>query len=466
MRHSTAGRLGRQIRFLQWTFSRTGDALPFADLLSAEAIRPFLTAAGVAFRTRLYSPFETLWLFLSQVFDPDGTLQRAVLRYIAWKQVRGELLPSSESGAYCAARQRLPVHVVRQLARATGAGLHAYADLSWLWHRRPVKVVDGTTVSMPDTPANQRSFPQASTQKPGVGFPIARMVVLFSLAVGTVLDAAVGRYQGKQTGETALFRKLHDQLDPGDILLADRYFCSYFEIALACRRDADVVMRLHQCRPIDFRCGRRLGSKDRIVTWAKPPRPDWMDEATYHSLPETLELRITRVAVAKKGFRTDHIDIATSLLDIQEYPAADLADLYRARWHAELDLRSLKTVLAMDILRSHSPPLVVKEIWMHLLAYNLIRKDMADAARQAQVTPRDISFATAWRCLRVFQESRPARTADAQSLYDALVTAIAREIVGLRPNRCEPRAIKRRPKPHDLLTVPRQQARKALLQSS
>lgn len=463
MAHSTPGRLGRQVRSLRQQFSRD-EGLPFASLLPAADIEPVLREEQVTFRDSLFTPFVTLWVFLSQVFDADPSCQQALARLLAFCLAQGRPACSTDTGGYCKARVRLPVGVPQRLAHAVGRRLHEQADPEWRWHGRNVKVVDGTTVSMPDTPENQTRYPQARTQKPGVGFPIARMVVLFSLAVGSVLAVAIGQYRGKETGETALFRTLHDQLDKDDILLGDRCFCSFFQIAEARRRDADVVLRLHQCRPVDFRSGRCLGPNDQIVTWDKPPCPDWMDEATYAALPDTLEVRITRIHVAVKGFRSQTIDIATSLLDPVEFPAADLGDLFRARWHAELNLRSLKAVLHMDVLRCLSPDMVEKEIGMHLLVYNLIRQVMADAARSAGRPPTAISFKATLQFLNAFREYLTPDQRLAAQRYVALVTALATHIVGLRPDRVEPRAIKRRPKPHDLLTVTRAQARKALLQ--
>ncbi len=236
---------------------------------------------------------------------------------------------------------------------------------AWRWAGRTVKVVDGTTVSMPDTPANQQAFPQSHAQKAGVGFPLARMVVLFSLAVGTALDAALGPYRGKQTGELSLFRQLHDRLDPGDILLADRHFCSYWEWALVRERGGDVVTRLHQLRKADFRRGRRLGCRDHVVNWAKPARPEWMTAEEYACVPQTLAVREMRVQVTRPGYRTRVLIVATTLLDADAFSTRDVALLYRVRWFAELDLRAVKSTLQMGILRGKTPSMVRKEIWAH-----------------------------------------------------------------------------------------------------
>lgn len=346
MAHATATPRVRQVRHLRQQFAQA-PALPFADLLPAEEVARAVQAEKVSFRDRLFSPLVTLWVFLSQALDPDHSCRAAVARFLAWRSTQGLPSCSANAGAYCKARGRLPEGVLARLVRTTGRRLQDQAPPEWRWHGHPVKVVDGSTVSMPDTPDNQKAFPQSRTQQPGVGFPIARLVVLFALAVGTALDAALGRYQGKQTGETALFHTLRHNLEPGDLLLADRYFASYWEIALARQRGADMVCRLHRRRRADFRRGRRLGPEDHVVVWARPTQPDWMDEATYAALPATLAMREVRVRVQHPGFRTKVLVVATTLLDPEAFPRQDVAILYRIRWYAELDLRSLKQTLQM-----------------------------------------------------------------------------------------------------------------------
>jgi hypothetical protein len=353
--------------------------------------------------------------------------------------------------------------VLARLTRAAGRGPQGRAPDGWRWNGRTVKVVGGTTVSMPDTPANQGAFPQSRSQKPGVGFPVARLVVLFSWAVGTVLDAALGRCQGKQTGETALSHALHDNLGPGDVLLADRYYGSCWELALARRRGADVACRLHQRRRADFRTGRRLGREDRVVLWAKPPRPGWMDEATYAALPAALAVRQVRVRVPHPGFRTRALVVATTLLDPAELPRGDVAILYRVRWYAELDLRALKQALQMDVLRGQGPAMVRKEVWAHLLAYNLLRGLMAQAAQAAGLPPLPLSFKGALQAVNAFAAALWAASGAALGeLCRRLREAVASHRVGDRPNRYEPRRRKRRPKEYPLLNEPRPQARARL----
>lgn len=462
MAHATPTARARQVRALRQQFAQA-PALPFADLLPAEEVNTAVQAEQVSFRDRLFSPLVTLWVFLSQVLDPDQSCRAAVARLLAWRSSQGLAPCSANPGAYCKARSRLPEGVLARLTRSTGRQIHHEAPPEWCWNGRPVKVVDGSTVSMPDTPDNQKAYPQAKTQRPGLGFPIARLVILFSLAVGTALDAALGRYQGKRTGETALFHTLLHNVEAGDLLLADRGFSSWWELALTRQRDADLVCRLHQRRRVDFRRGRRLGREDHVVVWPKPPRPEWMDEATYASLPADLAVRQVRVRVGYAGFRTKVLVVATTLLDAAAFGRQDVALLYRCRWYAELDLRSLKQTMQMDVLRGQTPEMVRKEVWAHLLAYNLLRGLMARAALAAGVLPLQLSFKGAMQTVNAFAAVLwTASAAELEELVVRLREAIGSHEVGDRPNRCEPRRRKRRPKPYPLLNEPRSQARDRL----
>ena len=327
-------------------------------------------------------------------------------------------------------------------------------------------MVDGSTAIMADTPANQQAYPQLSSQKPGLGFPIARFVVIFCLATGSVLEAAIGQYQGKQTGENALFRSLWDELEPGDVALADRYFGSYFDIVLLKERGVDSVFRLHQRRKCDFRRGRRLGQEDQIVRWDRPARPDWMNQATYEHVDETIEVRIIRIRVDHRGFRTQVLEVVTTLLDAEICTKKDIAILYRKRWHVELDLRSIKVVLGMDMLLSKTPEMVRKEIWMTLLGYNVIRAVMVKAALAHQREPRRLSFKGALQTVQEFGPAlRDASSSRRPWLWRVLLSSVANDEEGYRPNRVEPRARKRRPKQYPLLTKPRRQAKAALLKA-
>jgi hypothetical protein len=456
--------------------------LPFQELLPTDLVETILRDIGHSAQDRIYTPAVTLWVFLSQVLSADHSCRAAVARLIADRAARGESTCSPETGAYCIARSRLPEDFYSRLVITTGnrlqdaAGTHESrsgtsasptADMgessshSWLWLGRAVKVVDGTTVLMPDTADNQLEYPQHSELERGLGFPIARLAVIFSLAVGTVLAYAMGPMQGKKTGENQLFRSLFDRLSRGDVVLADRLYGSFWDFALLDQRGIDLVAR--SLRRSDFRRGTRLGPGDHLVIWDKPKRPDWMDEETYDSLPDELVLREVKVRVRIPGCRVQEFVVVTSLFDHNEYSAMDLADLYRARWNAELDLRSLKTTMQMEFLRCLTPEMVRKEIAMHLLAYNLVRTVVAEAAALTDQIPRNLSFKGAMQTITAMRD-RGLLDHDHDLYHHAILLAsIATHRVGDRPNRVEPRAVKRRPKRARLLTVPRAEARRRLL---
>jgi Transposase DDE domain len=438
--------------------------LPFAQHLPAEQVHQIFHAFGGEYRERIYNPAVTLWTFLTQVRDPDHSCQQAVDRLIAHRVASGLRPCSADTGAYCRARGRFPEAVLRELTRQLGRGVAANAEAAWRWKGRPVKVVDGTGLSMPDTRANQRAYPQPASVRAGLGFPLARLVVVFSLAVGTVLDAAVGRFEGKGTGEVSLFRSLDDVLEVGDVLVGDRIYSNFWDVARAQARGVDVVMRLHAGRKGVWFRGRGHSKANKRLCWRQPPRPEWMTQEEYAAYPERLRLRAVCVDVRQRGFRTKRLVVVTTLRDPVAYPAADLAALYRRRWQAELNLRSLKVTLQMDILRGKSPDIVRKEVWAHLLTDNIVRGLMAQAARQAQVRPDELSFAGALQAVNAFlPKLEGARSADEVArLGAALVAVIASQRVGDRPDRVEPRAIKRRPKNYPRLRVPRPEARRQL----
>jgi hypothetical protein len=442
--------------------------LPFATHLPATEIHSCCRGLGHFFRERVFTPAVTLWTFLSQVLDPDHSCRQAVARLNAHRVGRGLRPCAPDTGGYCKARGRLPEKLLADLTRTTGRRLQDGAATPWLWKGRHVKVVDGTGVSMPDTPANQKDYPKSKKLPPGVGFPVLRLVVVFSLAVGTVLDAAMGKFQGKGNGEVSLFRRLTGIVERGDVLLADRLFATFWEMAQVLAVGADAVMRMHAGRaPVWFR-GRGHSTANRRIWWQKPQRPEWLSQADYDKIPQWLCLRALRVDVRQRGFRTRRLVLVTTLTDGKSVTHADLADLYRRRWQAELNLRSLKQTLQMDILRGQTPEIVRKEIWAHLLVYNVVRTVMAQAAAEAGVRPDEVSFAGALQTINAFlPELRAARSPeDAAVVWEVLIWAIGAHRIGNRPDRYEPRAVKRRPKKYPLLTEPRATARRRLLKGA
>jgi len=442
--------------------------LPFSDVLSEKEIEEVFDEADCRFAQEegeIFTPPLTLWAFLSQVLHKDnhGSCIASVSRIIVLMVALGREPCAKNNGGYCKARAKLPEVVIERLALRVADGCEKEVPTGWLGLGRHIKLVDGTTVSMPDTEENQEEYPQQASQEEGLGFPIARLVLLLSLATAMTCGMAIGPCAGKETGELALFRQLLDQLDSNDVILADRFFCSYFMIAMLMGRNVDIIARLHQARKKDAYRTKRLGKNDYLIQWMRPPRPEWMDQETYDQMPESLTLRQIDVSVSEPGFRVKSFTVVTTLNDETKYPAIDIADLYRKRWQAEVDIRAIKCNIGMDVLRCKSPEMVRKEIWTSLLAYNLIRRTILHAAIDAGLKPREISFTTAMQTMAASWVVNPTLSAPlAKSMITYQIASLAQQIVGKRPNRSEPRAVKRRPKPHRLLNMTRAAARELL----
>lgn len=440
-----------QVRHAQMN-SKSG--LPFTEVLSADKIVSSIVAEGIEYRDRIFTPDVTLWTFLSQVLGEDKSLQAAVTKVIAFKVAQGEAAPSANTSAYAKARERLAEGLISRLARESGFDLEEQSPNEWRWRNRPVKLLDGSTVSMPDTEENQAEYPQAKSQKPGIGFPIARLVAIFSCATGAVLDLALGPYRGKGSGEHGLLRELMHNFFPGDVVLGDCYYCSYFLIATLMAAGLDAVFPLHGARDCDFRTGKRLGKKDHLAEWLRPQKPSWMDQETYDSFPESIQVREVEVTLDHKGHRSESRILVTTFLEPRITSREDLRDLYGHRWLVEIDLRAIKSTMKMGILRAKTPAMVRKEIWTHLLAYNLIRKIIAQAAITHGKNPRKLSFGLALQTLESFRSAH-IFCEDNTTIYAEILKAVASKAVGNRPGRREPRAVKRRPKPFPRLQQPR-----------
>ncbi len=440
-----------------------GDGLPVAELIPAVEIQQ----AGANFGTdsdTIFTPAVTLWAFLTQSLSYSKSCVAAVARVLVLRTAL-ELPPcSANNGAYCKARAKLPETLLERLTYQVGDTVEDQAPDGWRWQRRRVLLADGFETSMLDTPENQAAYPQPTSQKPGLGFPMIRVVVLLSFATASLVGAACGPCAGKKTAETALLQQVVDRVRRGDVIVADRYYCSYWMVALLQTRGADVVFRLHQRRHYDFRRGRRLGPSDHVVVWPKPPRLPWMDEATYAALPDTLTLRELRFRVEQPGCRSREIVVATTLVDGEVYPREEIAELYHRRWHVELDIRSIKRTLQLHHIVCKTPAMVRRTLWVHFLAYNLVRRALAQAAQAHGRLPRQLSFAGGMQTLEAFRWlllfCSPQRRQEVRMI---VLVALATHEVGDRPGRCEPRCVKRRPKKYSFMNKPRAKARAELL---
>jgi len=438
--------------------SYSDNTLPFGHVLSADRIRDRFAASDVLFgagEDDLWDTGLTLWSFIGQVLQ-DGkqrSCNAAVTHATRYLIEHGLQPPGTDSGDYCRARHKLDAHVLRQLVRDMAETLSSSNPNHWLWQGREVKLVDGFTFTMPDTPENQEAFPQLTSQKPGVGFPIARACAVLSLANACMYDVAIGPYAGKETGETALLRNVLDCFKPGDVLLADRYFCSYLMLAILKSRGIDVCMRLHQRRPVNSSDAKWLGNNDYIETWYRPQRAKWMSQALYDSLPETMDLRVAAFNITIDEER-EPLYVTTTLLDHEAYPSKAIGQLYGFRWYAELDLFSIKHSSNLEHLRCKTPEMIHRELWATLLAYNMVRLVCAQAAAVHDKLPRQMSFTMASNTL-VSQWLMPPDESIRKELGRRHLLQIACNEVGNRPGRIEPRVLKRRPKPYPLMTQAR-----------
>ena len=402
-------------------------------------------------RERLFPPTETLSMFLAQALSADGSCQQAVNDAMVKRVISGMEPGKTNTGAYCKARARLPLTMVSTLALQTGAIVAKGAAPWWHWQSREVRLVDGATVTLPDTEENQAAYPQSSSQKAGLGFPICRVVALLCLGSGALLNASTGPCEGKGSDEQSLLRSMLDTLKRDDILLGDAFYATYFLLCELVCRGVDGLFEQHgsRKRSTDFRKGEKLGVRDHLIVLTKPKKkPDWMSQDEYDQAPGTLKVR---------EFKAGGKIMVTTFLCPKQAPKAVLKALYRCRWNVELDLRNIKTTLGMETLRCKTPEMAIKELWVYLLAYNLIRLLMAQAALLADQIPRQLSFKHAVQIWSSWQQ-RGGGTHDAVSI-NALLILIAEPRVGLRPARLEPRAVKRRPKPFPRLIKPRQVAR-------
>jgi hypothetical protein len=429
----------------------------FAAQLPAPCLQP--PEQGPHSRKRHYCLAITFWTFLWQILNPGSSCREAVRKVMAWFALLGRPKLSPDDSPYCQARKRLPKPILLRALQTTAQAAEQGARHNWRFHDHDVKVADGTTVLAPDTPKNQRAFPQHRNQAPGCGFPLIRLVALFSLTSGALLAVATGN---KHSAELQLFRRhLWQLLKSTDILLADRGFCDYVTLAwLKLKRDVHCVLRLQHCRPHDLRRGKRLGKWDRLVVWQKPlGRTRTATRKLWRSLPQQLTLRLIAYPVSIPGFRVRRIFLVTTLLDPIAYPAAELAQLYLRRWGVELFLRQIKTTLQMEMLSGKSPVVLEREILMHFIAYNLIRCVMVQAASISGLDLARLSFKGSLDTVRHFSQGiARAKTRKQQNqILTNMLSVLVNDLLPERPHRVEPRTRKRRPKPFPLMHQSRRQ---------
>jgi hypothetical protein len=436
---------GRPLRTAAGVIQRRTNRLDGLAGLVARFIPPEVFAPAGSQRDRIFTPWVTFIAFLGQVLSRGSACREAVRRVQAWCVAGKRETPDESTSAYCQARTRLSLGCLRAAQEELGNWIERHGRGTWRWCERAVKVLDGCGLSMPDTAQNRARWPYAGGQKPGCGFPTAKLVGLFCLGTGRLIRFA---FESWKTHEIPLARQLIAWMEPGEIVLTDRGFCGWGFIALLQRKGVDVVMRAHQSRQL----------KGQRMSWAKPGRPEsgWT-KSLWSELPQHLQVRIVRLRVAVPGFRTQEVVLVTTLLDEKAYPDEAIAALYRRRWAVELCFRDIKTTLGLDVLRCQSPELVEKEIWLQVIAYNLVRALMLEAAWVHGVELERLSFKGTVDTLRQWTPLFAPSMFAFKRARAELLRVIAADPVPLRPNRFEPRARKRRPKSYQLLTVPRAQ---------
>jgi IS4 transposase len=446
-----AAGFARQIHRLR---STTGSTLHQFESLFGQWIAPWRLAQqdqGAHSRKRLWDMRLVFWTFCWQIAQAGASCREAIRQAQARCRITGQSPPPDETSPYCQARGGLPLERMDEIHEALVREADEAIVTKDLWCGHRVYSADGTTLTAPDTPENQAVFPQQSVQKPGCGFPIIKLVALLNLATGMLVVWAIGNWHSHELG---LFQTLWDCLRSGDVLLADRGFCNWGLLAQCEHCGIHAVLRVKGSRRRDFRRGKRIGRDQRLVQWRKPiHRATTISAELWTLLPEVLTLRLVRCRLDIPGVRSRQIVIVTTLLDSAKYPPSALGQLYYRRWAIELSLRNIKTTLQMDQLSCLNPANLEREIRMHFLVHNLVRRLMLEAARRHRVPLDRVSFAGSLGTARRYAEALLQVTSKRrrQCLFEDLLRAIAYDPVPLRPGRREPRAVKRRPKPYPRL---------------
>jgi hypothetical protein len=449
----------KDFRIVRERFARDS-GLPFGRLLTRDYVLSVLESEGHYYKSRIFCPLVTLWAWLSQCLSQDKSLNEAVARIVANRVVCELPACSASSAAYSKARTRFPLEVMERMAKEVGRNIHERRSDEWNWRGRPVFLADGTAFSMPDTIENQLAYPQVATVKKGLGFPIMRAVGLISLSTGTVVDMAFAKHVGKGTGESSLLREIMDSMPRGSVLVADKYYPSYYTVAALLERGIDLVSVSHAGRPVNFNEGKVLGPKDHIATWHKPKWRTGIDRAMYDRLPDTIQVREFEIEIESRNGGKEKAVVVTTIID-ETVPQKEISDLYWARWNCELDIRSIKHSLHMDVLRCKTPEMILKEIWAHMLAWNLLRGVIVESAKRHDAMPRQLSVKGAMQAVESFTPAMMSIDGN-EEIYHAMLATVSAHRVADRPGRLEPRFKKRRPVWPHYMTIPRSESKRRL----
>jgi hypothetical protein len=413
------------------------------SLITQPELIEIIQAELPTYRNRLYTPIQTLCMFISQALNSDRSCQNIV------NEMALSTNQSVSTGGYCKARQRLSERMVSELTKAVAQCNEQHVKTRWRWQDRTVYLVDGTTLTMPDTPANQESYPQTSALPAGLGFPICRVVGIISLSTGSLMNACVSPYHGKGASEQTLLRNMLGVFKRGDVVLADAFYSTYFLLEHMLAHGIDIVFVQHgaRSRTTDFTSGTVIGANDHLIRIKKPKlKPEWMTQEKYDSAPNELTIR-----ELKSGGKT----LITTMLCPKKHPLKALGALYKQRWQIEVDFRNIKSTLGLRSLSCKTPQMAIKELWVYFLAYNLIRSIMLASAHQYSLLPREISFKHTLQLFSAFRINRNITTKQ-------LLKRISEKYIGNRAGRVEPRAIKRRRNDYPLLMKLRDVAREGI----
>jgi hypothetical protein len=430
----------------------------FSSFLNVDFISAIIEELGLEFRDRIFTPFVTIFAFLAQIFSDDKSCRQAVWQLVVTRVANNKKPCSVNTGAFCKAKARLPLELISQIAKKLATSALEKSDVSWNWPHGDVKVVDGTGLSMPDSEANRKVFPSHLTHQK-TGFPGARLLGVFSLATGVLIDMAIAPSKGKGTGELTLLSKMWHCFKPNDTILGDSLFSTYWVVAHALTCHLHVVAELR--KKSVWRINPKLS--DQIITIKKScEKPLGLSKKEFSALPMEIQVRVITLICAPKGFRPNKKFILTTHLDSTVVTAEHISELYKRRWQVELNLRSIKITLGMDVLRGKTPQMVLKEIWITMLTYNLIRLKMIEVGKHCKKIPNQISFRATQQVLELIRKARAFGGTIAMDVERQILDLLATQTVGNRPDRYEPRAIKRRPKNYYLLKESRAKARKLL----
>jgi hypothetical protein len=435
----------------------SGNGFPLKDFITKK-IGNLISEKVPEHRNRIYSPEVTFFGMIYEALDSNSSLRKTVIRNNADRISQGEEAASTNTAAYAKARLKIPLDLFKQASKESAVEMQREVPFEWKWHGMDVMAIDGSTCTADDTEENQKAFPQHALQTKGVGFPIIRLVVLQSITTGLIHDLSFGAYKGKETGEMALARNILDSLLPGQLLLGDRYYPSYFLLCELSRKNINGLFQSHAARSVDFREGQSLGELDHIVTWERPQRPSWMTKDEYDLYPSSIKVR--EVDITTEVETQDRFIVATTLLDSEEFDKDALSSLYLKRWGIELALRNLKDTMGMGHIKAQTPEMIEKVLWSYISAFNSIRWYMGNAAMIGETLPEKISFKATHQILDANRTNMLTTEGAAQrEVLASIFYQMLKAKVGNRKGRSEPRAVKKRPKPHKRLITSRKEWR-------